>query len=715
MQAVQMFAPLAISKAIPQSTNTWDSARFANFEPDTDDDDFEEEEEEYEEELYSVGGGMHLPQSSIFAATPEYTEDYGYDFDPRIRGVTSSVTGGAEQVPVPVLNTIVNPVENLSNRIPLPTVLSPVDLADVAGVGRPGTPPQEGGQRGEGMDPMKEDATCCGPYIPHFELRQTRENLGLNQAQRARFGTSPGEGVSLQEDEIRVSGTQQTQHGPVPISDPLYTHELYDQGFISMSAVPSVFAGVFTDPITGEEYDAYESAMPPPDADYEEALNSPGRNVKLAHLQGGWRDTTPRPTKTEILDDDFHMTYDRSINTYGTYDPSYYLEVIEHNNRFNHDDHHPDSDGPVVVGLPANTLGNQGDVKIRPMPYLKPTNRGKWAETTFRSGIDPQVAVAGGEQRLEYEWTNTPYVRAENSRVDGGGMEATANYQGFTQQYGGAEGFDKIDTQRSVSQHHMPNMGPAMVDVPTQQVYGEVAAPNSITGTIESGNYAVGPMTAYQDAQMLQNQLVAPPTSLTGLDAIDEAQFGPSQYEHDGQKLMNARIDDATKKTGLATNTQLSMGTQGTYQGQQLNKLVHSAQYKTKREALERIQSVFNTALGGYTAQPNQATRTRFSDKSGHLTDFVMPSSAIGGTESMVTNGTQNLGAVTNLSSKREAMYDNQFGVKTTTPDDSTVYLGEYRQNMEHLNVRPEGNLTHLAGTSGMAIGLRDDREALSR
>lgn len=94
MQAVQMFAPLAISKAIPQSTNTWDSARFANFEPETDDDDFEEEEEEYEEELYSVGEGMHLPQSSIFAATPEYTEDYGYDFDPRIRGVTTSVTGG---------------------------------------------------------------------------------------------------------------------------------------------------------------------------------------------------------------------------------------------------------------------------------------------------------------------------------------------------------------------------------------------------------------------------------------------------------------------------------------------------------------------------------------------------------------------------------------------------------------------------------------------
>ena len=702
MQAVQMIAPLAMSRAIPQATNTWEANRFSNFEPD---DEFEEEYEE-EEEMFDM-----MPQSHIYAAVPEYTQDYGYDFDPRVREVVSSTMGGAQPVPVPVLNTIVNPIENLSNRIPLPTVLSPVDMADVAGVGG-ATPPPEGG---EGMDPMSEDATCCGSYIPHFELRQTRENLGLNQAQRSKYGLSPGEGVSLQEDETRVSGTQQTQHGPVPVSDPLFTHELYDQGFVSMSAVPSVFAGVFTDPITGEEYDAYESGMPPPDADYEDALNSSGRNVKLAHLQGGWRDTTPRPTKTEILEDDFHMTYDRSINTYGTYDPSYYLDVIAHNNRFNHDDHHPDSDGPVIVGLPANTRGNQGDTKIRPMPYLKPTNRGKWAETTFRSGVDPQVAVAGGGERLNYEWTNTPYVRAENSRIDGGGMEATANYQGFAEQYGGAEGFDNVDTQRSVSQHEMPNMGPATWEVPSQQVFGEVAAPNSFTGTVDSGSYGLGPVTAEQTAQMLQDQLVHVPTSMTGLESVDESQFGAIQYEHDGHKMMNARVEHATKKTGTLTNTHMTMGTNGTYSAQQMDKLVHSAQYKTNREALERIQTAFNTALGGYTAHSNQATVTRFSDKSGHMTDFVMPSSSIGGTESMVTNGVQNLGAVTNLSSKREAMYDNQFGVKSIAPNDSTVVLGEYRQNMEHLNVRPQGNLTYLVGNSGMAMGLRDDRETLSR
>jgi hypothetical protein len=520
--------------------------------------------------------------------------------------------------------------------------------------------------------------------------------------------------VSLQDDEERVSGTQQ-QYGPVDISEPLYTHDLYNEGFVSMSAVPSVFVGVYTDPITGEEFDAYESGMPPPDADYEETLNSTGRNVKLAHLQGGWRDTTPRPTKTEVLEDDFHMTYDRSINTYGTYDPSYYLEVIEHNNRFKRDDHHPDTDGPVTVGLPANTVGNQGDVKIRPMPYMAPTNRGKWAETTFRSGVDSgQEGAGGGNLRLNYEWTNTPYTRAESTRQDGGGMSATADYQGFTQQYG-TDGWDNIETQRSVSQVHAPNMGPVQSSVFNQQVFGDVAAPNVSTGTIDSGMYAVGNVTGDQDGAMLQNQLLAAPQSLAGMEVVDESMFGPSQYSHDAQKLMNSRVDNSTVKSGLLANTATSMGTQGGHNGQQLDKLVHGAQYKTNREALQHMQSTFNTAIGGHTAAPTQPKLTRFSDKSGHLVDFMMPGGTLGGTDSLITNGAQNLGAVTNLSTKREAMYDNQFGVKAVTPDDSTVWLGDYRQGMEHLNERPVGNMVHNAGTASMAMGLRDDRESLAR
>lgn len=690
MMAVQMFAPLAISKAIPETTNTWVPDRFANF--------AEEEEEFLEEEFQDE---YMQPVSSIYDAVPEYTnQDYGYTYDPRVRGVASKPFGGAQPDSIPVLNTIVNPIENLSNRIPLPTVLSPVDLANVAGV--------DFHQVSDEVPENGAESGCCGAYIPHFELQQTRENLGMNMAQRARYGRSPGEGVSLEEEDNRVSG--RIHHGPVAVSEPLYSDDLYDQGFISMSAVPSVFVGVFTDPVTGEEYDAYESGMPPPDADYEEVNNASGRNVRLAHLQGGFRDTTPRPTKTEVLEDDFHMTYDRTIGSFGTYDPSYYIDVINHNNRFNRDDEHPDAEGPVLVGLPANAWGNQGDVKVRPMPYMKPTNRGKWAETTFRAGIDP--SAAGGEQRMEYEWTNTPYIRAESSRMDGGGMEPMANHEGFMEQHG-SEGFDHMETQRSLSQVHMPNMGHASTHVSAPQIFGDVAAPNHITGTMDSGNYAIGQVTAEHDGAMLQNQMVAVASSNSGLEAVDH--FGPYQYEHDGPKLMNQRLEYATSKGGRLTNTQMSMGTHGGYDGQQLDKLVHSAQYKTKREALDRIQTAFNTALDGYCAPQNQATHTRFSDKSGHLTDFLMPSGSLAGTESMVTNGVQNFGHVSRLSTKREAMLGNQYGVKAVNPNDSTVYYGEYRQKMEHMNTRPEGNLYLPTATAGMAVGFRDDRESLGR
>lgn len=642
-----------------------------------------------------------FPQSSIYSTVPTYMDEFGYAFDPRQRSLTtSSATGEVSPAAVPVLDTVVNPIENLSNRVPLPTVSPPT-----ANVGRAPAPEHQ----------QREDAMCCGGYIPHKELRQTREELGMNQAARARYGNGAGEGDALQEGDERVSAHLKYT-GPVDVSEPLYTHELYDQGFISMSAVPSVFVGVFTDPVTGEEYDAYESAMPPPDADYEESLNSSGRNVKLAHLQGGWRDTTPRPTKTEVVEDDFHMQYDRTINTFGTYDPSYYLEAFKHNNRFNHDDQHPDSDGPIITGLPANTLGNQGDVKVRAMPYLKPTNRGKWVDPTFRSGIDPSLqAAGGGEQRLDYEWTNTPYERAENSRADGGGMEAVPEYEGFMQQYGGAEGWDTLPTQRSTAQDNTPNQGP-MEWSTGQQVYGEVAAPNAITGTQDVGMYGVGHAKSEYEAAKLQDQVVPTPHALAGLDTVDESGFGSSEFQDGkGQKLMDGKVESFNSKGGMHANTAMSMGSGNTYSGTQLNKSVHAAQDKTKREALLRVQSAFDSALGGYTASQNRSRTTKQSDKSGHVVDFMMPGGTVGGEQSPYTNGTQNRGAATNLESKREAMYDNQFGVKTIAPSDSTVYLGEYRQTMEHLNARPEGNFNHPMGSGGMAMGLRDDSEALAR
>jgi len=704
----------ALHKTLPSATPHWDPHRFVNARlelEETEDEETEEEETEEEETEEEMEEEAFATQSSSFyTGTPVYDEDFGYNFDPRLRRIAPANEGGVGQEAVPVLDTVVSPVENLCNRLPMPTVASPVESLNV---GRPGG--ADGPPPGEGMDPQSLDATCCGPYVGHFELRQTRENLGLNQAQRARYGRSPGEGESLQPDEERISGTQATQHGPVPVSDPLYTADLYDQGFISMSAVPSVFVGVYTDPITGEEFDAYESGMPPPDTDHTETISAPGRNVKLAHLQGGWSDTTPRPTKVEVLEDDFHMQYDRSINTFGTYDPSYYLEVIEQNNRFSRDDHHVDSDGPIVTGTPANTMGNQGDVKIRFTPYITPTNRGKWAETTFRSGIDAaNEGAGGGDMRLDYTYTTIPYERAESNRVDGGGAESGGAYTGFMNQYGGAEGFDHHPTQQSTTEHRIPNMGPAGPGgAEASGVYGDVAAPMGNSGTQDVGLYGVGPVTGDHEAAALQNQIVAAPHSLAGLEAVDEAAFGATQYAHDGAKLMNQRVENVTSKSG-AMNGHHTWGSAGvTGHATQLDGGARTAMDKTKRQQLLKVQGAFDTALGHMNAQPLQAKQTRFSDKSGHLVDFMMPGGTLGGTESLV-NGAQVRGASTNLDTKRQAEYYNQFGVNGVAANapDGTVVFGTYRQGMEHLSERPLGSVVenHNASAS-MALGFREMRE----
>ena len=671
----------------------WDAHRFSNSHVDTSIV-FEEDEEVHQ-----------LAGESFYTGVPTYGEDYGYTFDPRLHRI-----GG------PVMDTVVNPVENLSNRLPMPTLASPVESLNIGRAA--GADPYFGEAPAGGMDPQSADATCCGSYIGHTELRQTRENLGMNQAQRGRFGRGAGEGESLQSTDQRLSGTQ-GRHGPVAITDSLYTAELYDQGFVSMGAVPSVFVGVYTDPITGEEFDAYESGLPPPDTDNEESLNASGRNVKLAHLQGGWRDTTPRPTKVEVLEDDFHMQYDRSINTYGTYDPSYYLEVIEHNNRFKRDDHHPDPEGPIQVGTPANTFGNQGDVKIRPTPYIVPTNRGKWVETTFRTGIDASTEGAGGgDLRLNNEYTKSPYVRAESNRMDGGGAEAGGAYGGFMNQYGGSEGYDHHATQRSANEHRAPNMGPiGDGSAHGLSVYGDVDAPMGNAGTHDVGMYGLGPVTGEHSAAALQNQMVSAPNRQAGL-ATTEQMFGGTQSAHNAVQLTNQTVVNMTSKSGVV-NENVTWGSRGeTGHANQGDGGLRTAMDKTKRQQVRKIQGAFDTALGNYTAHTSHATRTRFNDKSDHFVDFLMPSATLGGMES-VASGAEARGVNTGLGTKRNTLYDTQRGVNGAAANapDATVWYGNYREtNMELLSQRPLGSVFENTNAgAGMALGFRETREIVGR
>jgi hypothetical protein len=378
---------------------------------------------------------------------------------------------------------------------------------------------------------MDGNVPYCSLDIPSKELRQVREDLGAEMADFGRWGRGAGGGVSLDvvNGQHAVSGTP-LQNGPVAVSTPPVTNHLYDQGFISMSGVPMINAGTYKNPLTGVEYTAYESALPPPDADYEETLTAPARNVKLAHLQGGWTDNTPRPTKVEVVEDDFHMQYDRTINTFGTYDPSRYIEMFERTNRFTRNDEHPDPDGQELVGVPANMDGTQ-NVKIRPLPYLPPTNRGKWGETTFRSGIDARVAVGNSETPVERTYTSFPCTRLENTRQDGGGMEVTQNTQGFMDtQMGGGGRRDVLPTQRSATEGNLPYMAPAsFVRLNANTGTATHSAPTGDRGTqyVDAPQYGgTHGATVEAGTSAAPPRLVAAPTGDRGTQYVDAPQYG---------------------------------------------------------------------------------------------------------------------------------------------------------------------------------------------
>jgi hypothetical protein len=541
---------------------------------------------------------VHTQQAH--SGQPHYSDGHGH-------GQASE--GYYSPKPLSVFDIKTNPVEYLQTRLPLPVIPSPVrnisrnrtpNIAQpelvvpmrAAGfsndqypnIGPPGA--RQAGEEvvvldndgrrmvaedvwlksgGGELDVMDGNVAYCSMDIPSKELRHVREDLGAEMADISRWGRGAGGGISmnLTKNGPRVESGTSLQNGPVSVSTPLVNGGLYDQGFISMSGVPMIEAGKFKDPLTGVEYSAYESALPPPDADYEETLTAPARNVKLAHLQGGWTDNTPRPTKVELVEDDFHMQYDRSINTYGTYDPSRYVEMFERNNRFTRNDEHPDPDGPELVGVPANMDGNQ-NVKIRPLPYLPPTNRGKWGETTFRSGVDARVAVGNSQMAVDRTYTTFALTRLENTRQDGGGMEVTGNTSGpMDTQMGGGGRRDIMATQRSTTEGTAPYVAPASyVRLNSNTGTAQYNAPTGDRGTvlISAGDQYGGTYGATVEAAALTTQHIEPSVGFSGTAVIDMMQVGggmqaggPGGVSAEGAKLQNQQLQSTNSTSGVLT------------------------------------------------------------------------------------------------------------------------------------------------------------------
>lgn len=502
------------------------------------------------------------------ALPARYVDNMFYDPEKRVVVQGEGANGSSfSPKPLSVFDIQTNPVEYLDTRLPLPVAPSPARNVARAGGVAGGVGAASTGIGNFGAALIEDgNVAYCSQNIPSKELRQVREDLGAEMADYGRWGRGPGGGVSLGPGSA-VSGTQYDS-GPVPVSSPRVSAELYDQGFISLSGVPVISAGKFKNPLTGVEYETYESALPPPDADYEETLTAPARNVKLAHLQGGWTDNTPRPTKVELVEDDFHMQYDRSIRTFGTYDPSRYVEMFERTNRFTRNDEHPDPDGPELVGVPANMDGNQ-NVKIRPLPYLPPTHRGKWGETTFRSGVDARVAVGNSAMAVSRTYTHFPKERLENTRSDGGGMEVTLNTSGFMDTQMGGDGGrrDLMPTQRSTTEDQVPYVSPASyVRLNANTGVGQYEVSTGDRGTtLVSGEYG-GQYGVETQGSMLMDGQVEPPTGFSGSRTVGLAEVGGGVQPTVGTEgaMMH---DQMLQKTNSQSGTTMREDAYGSYGG----------------------------------------------------------------------------------------------------------------------------------------------------
>jgi hypothetical protein len=130
---------------------------------------------------------------------------------------------------------------------------------------------------------------------------------------------------------------------------------------------------------------------------------------------------------------------------------------------------------------------------------------------------------------------------------------------------------------------------------------------------------------------------------------------------------------------------------------------VYAKQDLTKREEFLDIQVGADTTFGRNTGQQCVAANTRFNTKKDQFIDFLMPSSAFGGTESTV-GGAQNVGMSTSINTKKEAGYNSQYGFHPVNVDNGTVWYGYYNQTAEKLNYREYGNMQHLVGPASYAF-----------
>ena len=135
-----------------------------------------------------------------------------------------------------------------------------------------------------------------------------------------------------------------------------------------------ISTGVMVNPYTGEMYETFENAMPPPNADkYIPADRFEMVNPKLLQMFGGVDDHAPKPQKKEVCLDVPGTDYGNNVWGDQLYEEERRTRMFEIINRdiWNHRDGDHSTASAVAKEKPAGFVGVQQ--MYRALPYLPPT------------------------------------------------------------------------------------------------------------------------------------------------------------------------------------------------------------------------------------------------------------------------------------------------------------------------------------------------------
>lgn len=444
----------------------------------------------------------------------------------------------------------------------------------------------------------------CDDAIPSKYLTErtigTYELMGLNEAQRR--SRPMGEGVPNIGPAVPFEQTNEFTFGKGPVSMSMVSHDLYHQNFATLGGPPAVYTGIYTDPLTGIQYDTYESGMPPPDGDWYDMSYSSAKNRKLDCLQGGWSNNTPIPPRKEILEGDWNQENNRTLNTfggggaYGDVTRCRRMDNLERSVRFTMNDFTPDNEAPELTGVPANVDGIYGNVKVRFNPRLTGTNRGHDEEDSYRTGPATQWYH---NNKMMQEFTKSPQCMPAldyMGAVDGYGAHSVYAEQERSE-YNPSNELRGLEVTSDLSEH-----GVGYVDT-----YGEQTRSEYNPTTRQAGvdvNPELGEHGAAYELGVSSRSDYNPPTKQWGTEVTSDLGEHGAAYELG----VSTRSDynPPTRQWGTQVTSELGMHgvTEGGTHAPQ-NRLEYNMPMKQMGQHVNAELSVHGVSDGG--AQPLQS------------------------------------------------------------------------------------------------------------